>query len=85
MQQNGRMCIGVQSGVTALGGCVSAQDCEKWLDSLSSVLLCTAEKARTTTKMVTLIVIYSLCSSSLLIINKVQWGLCHMHLVLLRS
>jgi GDP-mannose transporter len=29
------------------------------------------EKARTTTKMVTLIVIYSLCSSSLLIINKV--------------
>jgi hypothetical protein len=24
--------------------------------------------------MVTLIVIYSLCSSSLLIINKVQWG-----------
>lgn len=31
-----------------------------------------AEKARATTKMVTLIVIYSLCSSSLLIINKVQ-------------
>ncbi len=30
-----------------------------------------AEKARATTKMATLIVIYSLCSSSLLIINKV--------------
>jgi hypothetical protein len=38
------------------------------------VQLCTTEKARTTTKMVTLIVIYSLCSSSLLIINKVQLG-----------